>query len=73
MKARVSEKGQVTIPKSIRDRLGLRPGQDLEFTEDGAEIRIRKAVREDALDSLFGLLKKENVTTDQVMSELRGD
>ncbi len=31
MKSIVSEKGQVTIPKAIRDRLGLRAGTVVEF------------------------------------------
>ena len=30
---RVTEKGQVTIPKPIRDRLGIRPGSEVEFVE----------------------------------------
>jgi len=30
----VTSKGQITIPKSIRDRLGLSPGDTLEFTVD---------------------------------------
>lgn len=34
MKAVISEKGQVTIPKPLRDRLGLRPGHILDFTEE---------------------------------------
>lgn len=29
--ATVSDKGQVTVPKSLRDRLGIRPGSRLEF------------------------------------------
>jgi antitoxin PrlF len=36
MKSIVSEKGQVTVPKGLRDQLGLTPGTVLEFTaEDG--------------------------------------
>ncbi len=31
MKARVAERGQVTIPKRLRERLGLKPGTILEF------------------------------------------
>jgi AbrB family looped-hinge helix DNA binding protein len=31
MKTTVSEKGQVTIPKRLRDRLGIRPGEVLEL------------------------------------------
>src|SRR5450759_5210080 len=33
MKATVSEKGQVTIPKRLRERLGIRAGQMLDFEE----------------------------------------
>lgn len=47
MKSVVSEKGQVTIPKAIREMLGLRPGSRIEFrTEDGKLVGT-KAVPED--------------------------
>ena len=34
---KMTTKGQVTIPKRLRDRLGLKPGSDVDFelTEDG--------------------------------------
>lgn len=40
--ARITSKGQVTIPKRIRDRLGLEAGEDVEFvlTDDG-ELHVR--------------------------------
>lgn len=40
--ARITSKGQVTIPKRIRDRLGLEAGEDVEFvlTDDG-ELTVR--------------------------------
>ena len=39
MVARLTEKGQVTIPKPLRDSLELEPGQELEFEErEGALI-----------------------------------
>ncbi len=42
MKSVVSEKGQVTIPKACRDRLGLRPGTILDFeTRDGKLIAAK--------------------------------
>jgi antitoxin PrlF len=43
MKSVVSEKGQVTIPKAIRDRLGLRAGTELEFAAEGGRLIARKA------------------------------
>jgi len=43
MKATVSEKGQVTIPKAIRDKLGLRPGTVLDFNAiEGKLIGVKK-------------------------------
>lgn len=35
----VSEKGQVTIPKSLRERLGIKPGQMREFEARQAHPR----------------------------------
>jgi antitoxin PrlF len=43
MKTTVSEKGQVTIPKALRDRLGLRPGTTLDFNAiEGKLIGVKK-------------------------------
>lgn len=42
MKAVVSEKGQVTIPKACRDRLGLKPGSVLDFeARDGKLVAVK--------------------------------
>ncbi len=38
MKSIVSEKGQVTIPKRLRERLGIRPGQVLDFVEEQGRL-----------------------------------
>ena len=47
-KSRVSSKGQVTIPKHVRDRLGLTPGTEVEFElEDGA-ARIKRRIHSEA-------------------------
>jgi AbrB family looped-hinge helix DNA binding protein len=35
---RVTSKGQVTIPKAVRDKLGITPGTDVGFSEDGGLI-----------------------------------
>jgi len=43
MKSIVSEKGQVTIPKGVRDRLGLRPGTVLSFEAVGGKLVGKKA------------------------------
>jgi AbrB family looped-hinge helix DNA binding protein len=39
---RVTQKGQVTIPRPVRRALGIRPGSDVEFEldEHGARLRV---------------------------------
>ena len=39
--SRMSSKGQVTIPQVVRERLGLRAGDRVDFVEEGGEIRIK--------------------------------
>ena len=39
---RVTAKGQVTIPKEIRDALGIEPGDEIAFEETDSGYRIRK-------------------------------
>jgi AbrB family looped-hinge helix DNA binding protein len=45
MRARVSSKGQIAIPKHIRDRLGLKQGVDLTVRVEGNEVILRKVQR----------------------------
>ena len=49
MKTTVSEKGQITIPKAIRDRLGLRQGSVVDFEASDGVLLGRKRVSEDPL------------------------
>ncbi len=59
MKALVTSKGQVTIPKSLRDQFGIKPGAKVDFVavEDG--IRLRKVVDRSRHDAVLGCLKDE--------------
>jgi AbrB family looped-hinge helix DNA binding protein len=40
---RVTEKGQVTIPKEIRDRLGIGPGSEVHFVERDSVVVLEKS------------------------------
>jgi len=73
MKTIVSEKGQITIPKPLRVRLGIRVGQVLEVKEEqGRLVMSKQEASRDAIDKLYGILKLGR-STDEVMKELRGD
>lgn len=54
----VTSKGQVTIPKSLRQQLGLRQGSKVEFSlvGDHVELRVRSTPAE-VPASGFGMLK----------------
>lgn len=54
MNAILSEKGQVTIPKPIRDDLGLETGTVLDFTEEEGRIIVRKVVRQNPISAWRG-------------------
>jgi len=71
MKATVSEKGQVTIPKALRDRLGIAPGQILDFEADDGRLVATKRQQRDPFTEAFGILDLP-ASTDQLMDELRG-
>lgn len=57
MKATVSEKGQVTIPKALRTRLGIRPGAVLDFDAEEGRLVARKAHAADPVNAAWGILE----------------
>jgi antitoxin PrlF len=71
MKTIVSEKGQVTIPKPLRERLGIRPGQILDFSEEHGRLVASKVTPEDPVERLYGILRLGRSTED-VITAVRG-
>ncbi len=72
MDATVAERGQITLPKAVRDALGLTKGSKLTVELVDGRIILRKDV-DDALSRVRGRFKlAEGKTTDDVMRELRG-
>lgn len=72
MKTVVSEKGQITIPKPLRMRLGLRKGQVLEVRENRGQLIMTKPSPADPFEKYFGILNLGK-TTDEILAELRGE
>ena len=73
MEATVAERGQITLPKAVRDALGLTKGTQLKVELDGGRIILRKNV-DDALSRLRGKYKlaPEYASSDEAMRAIRG-
>jgi antitoxin PrlF len=71
--AKVTSKGQVTIPKKVREKLGVHPGEDVGFEEKNGLIYIQKTVKRSPFDKWVGRLKQlEGQQSDDLVKELRG-
>lgn len=68
---KITEKGQVTIPKLIRERYGLYPGVEIWFVEREHRVVVEKAQAADVWQRYRGFLKVRK-RTDDVMRMLRG-
>jgi AbrB family looped-hinge helix DNA binding protein len=77
MANRVTSKGQVTIPKRIREHLGIRPGQAVEFDlADDGRVTLNKAGRPEASGSPFDRIRGSatvRMSTEEIMRLTRGD
>jgi AbrB family looped-hinge helix DNA binding protein len=74
---RVTTKGQVTIPKEIRDALGIEPGDELTFekTDSGYTIQKEEPTTEEGGDPFekYRGSAESNETMSERMRRLRGE
>ena len=69
---KVSERGQVTIPKQLRDRYGLHPEVEIEIVADEDGIRVRKRTgAAHPVREVFGILNRP-AGVDAYIEEIRG-
>ena len=68
---RISEQGQITIPKHLRERFGMDPNVEVEIkpTEQGLLIRKRAAGKH-PVERVYGILNGGN--TDDYLDDVRG-
>ena len=69
---RISERGQITIPKALRDRFGMNHNVEVEMTPtpEGLLIHKRTATRH-PVERVYGLLDGGG-STDEYLEEIRG-
>ncbi|MDQ2868983.1 MAG: AbrB/MazE/SpoVT family DNA-binding domain-containing protein [Verrucomicrobiota bacterium] len=73
MNSVVSEKGQITIPKAVRDRLGLRAGTVLEIDAVNGRLVANKAATSDVLGKWRGRGKlPAGKSVDEYLKRTRG-
>lgn len=76
---KITSKGQVTIPKGMRESFGLLPGTEVEFIPGDDELRVRKSKAGDRrrgqefIEHLHEAGKNYTMTTEEVMRLTRGE
>ena len=72
-RTKITSKGQVTIPKDVRERLGLRSGDEIEFVDDGKGFRVQKHVAASPFGKYRGHLKHlAGRDPDELVEQMRG-
>jgi len=74
---RVGERGQVTIPKDIRDRFGIGPNSEVEFHVENGAIVLKKAPKKLNLEGWKGHCKASfadlgYTAVDEFVEDVRG-
>ncbi len=72
---RVQEKGQVTVPATIRERLGIKKGDlvAIEETAGGILITTQQVVATQALDRIGAALREQGVDLDDLIESGRAE
>ena len=70
MKAKITAKGQLTLPKPLREKLGLKKGDQIIIRETSEGYVIEKELDEQRFKKYVGYLNQEG-KSDQVIEELR--
>jgi antitoxin PrlF len=55
--ATVTSKGQMTLPKDVRDDLNIKPGDKVEFVKENGQYVLKP--RNKSASELFGILKRQ--------------
>lgn len=74
---RISERGQITIPKHLRERFGMHHNVEVEVTPTEKGVLIQKRVSaQHPVDRVYGILGKgalgEDLSVDDYIEEVRG-
>ena len=72
--AKITTKGQITIPLAVRQRMGVGPGDTLEFQDTDTGVLVTKCKAASPFTKYRGYLKKKcGQRPDAVLASLRGE
>ena len=72
-RAKLTSKGQVTIPRVVRERLGLQTGDEIDFDEERGVYTLRKHVRGAPFKRYRGFLTHlDGCDPDALIQDMRG-
>lgn len=71
-RAKITAKGQLTLPKDLRTKLGLKIGNYMQIRETSEGYVLEKEQDEDRFHKYVGRLKSER-DSDEIVKELRGE
>ncbi len=72
MKAKITSKGQLTLPKPLRDKLGLKTGDNIIIRETSEGYVLEKELDQQRFKKYVGYLNQES-DSDKIIEELRGE
>jgi AbrB family looped-hinge helix DNA binding protein len=74
--ARITSKGQITVPQEIRQALGVQPGDKLLFEKDGGGVRVRPVRTKSPFEKYRGIgtvgIRRGKKAVVRWVRELRG-
>ena len=72
LSSKISKKGQIVIPRQIREKLKIKPGDVLYFTQIGDRIYIEKD-KSDSLPRMVEILKRGKPFPSRLIQNLRDE
>ena len=67
---KIGERGQITIPKNLRERYGFAPNIEIEFIPEETGIRVQKKIfHTSPVKEVYGILKKTKANTDEYIED----
>jgi antitoxin PrlF len=69
-RTRISSRGQIVIPKALRQKYGLSEGEEVVWEEEDGKLVLRKADWKDYANEIARKMKQAGITEEDMLEEL---